>query len=166
MAEYGTPLPDRVVASIRRNKVAIKGPLTTPVGKGFRSVNVALRQELDLYANLRPAKSYKGVRSRYHDVDLVVVRENSEDLYAGIEFQEGQAGTRELIAEIKRLDGKELPPDSGISIKGISVGGSRRIVEFAFRHARATGRQKVTAAHKDNMTQVNDGLFLPVATDV
>jgi isocitrate dehydrogenase (NAD+) len=166
MAKYGTPLPDRVIESIRKNKVALKGPLTTPVGKGFRSVNVALRQELDLYANLRPAKSYKGVRSRYHDVDLVVVRENSEDLYAGIEFQEGKPATKELIAEIKKLDGKEMPTDSGISIKGISIGGSRRIVEFAFEYARANGRKKVTAVHKANIMKFTDGLFLAVATEV
>jgi isocitrate dehydrogenase (NAD+) len=166
MAEYGTPLPPRVIESIRKNKVALKGPLTTPVGKGFRSVNVALRQELNLYANLRPAKSYKGVRSRYHDVDLVVVRENSEDLYAGIEFQEGQPNTLELIRDIKKLDGKTVPDDSGISIKGISITGSRRIVQFAFDYARANGRKKVTAVHKANIMKFTDGLFLQVASEV
>lgn len=166
MAEYGTPLPQRVIDSIKKNRIAIKGPLTTPVGKGFRSVNVALRHELNLYANLRPAKSYRGVRSRYHDVDLVIVRENSEDLYAGIEFQEGQPNTLELIQDIKKLDGKTIPSDSGISIKGISVNASRRIVKFAFDYARANGRKKVTAVHKANIMKFTDGLFLQVATDV
>src|SRR5262245_45578916 len=166
MHTHGSPLPDATLASISETRVALKGPCTTPVGKGFRSVNVALRQELDLYANLRPAKSYKGVRSRYHDVDLVVVRENSEDLYASIEFQEGKPATKDLIAEIKKLDGKEMPTDSGISIKSISIGGSRRIVEFAFEYARANGRKKVTAVHKANIMKFTDGLFLAVATEV
>src|SRR5579884_1902018 len=121
VAQYGTPLPERVLDSIRRTKVALKGPLTTPVGRGFRSVNVALRQELDLYACLRPCKYYRGVRSRYENVDLVVVRENTEDVYAGIEFQEGKPATRDLIAEIARLGGKEIASDSGISIKAISI---------------------------------------------
>lgn len=166
MAAYGTPLPERVLDSIRRTKVALKGPLTTPVGRGFRSVNVALRQELDLYACLRPCKSYRGVRSRYTDVDLVVVRENTEDLYAGIEFQEGKAGTLELISDIERLGGKKLPADSGISIKAISIGASRRIAKFAFDYARANGRKKVTAVHKANIMKFTDGLFLAVATEV
>jgi isocitrate dehydrogenase (NAD+) len=166
VAQYGTPLPDRVLDSIRRTKIALKGPLTTPVGRGFRSVNVALRQELDLYACLRPCKYYRGVRSRYDDVDLVVVRENTEDLYAGIEFQEGKPETLELIEDIARLGGKKLPSDSGISIKGISIGATRRIVRFAFEYARANGRKKVTAVHKANIMKFSDGLFLAVATEV
>ncbi|MBX6770954.1 MAG: isocitrate/isopropylmalate dehydrogenase family protein [Chloroflexi bacterium] len=166
VAEYGTPLPESVLESIRRNKVALKGPLTTPVGRGFRSVNVALRQELDLYACLRPCKYYRGVRSQYDNVDLVVVRENTEDLYAGIEFQEGQPETRDLIAEIARLGGKEIAPDSGISIKAISIAATRRIVRFAFEYARANGRKKVTAVHKANIMKFTDGLFLAVASEV
>lgn len=166
MAEFGTPLPDRVIESIRRNKVALKGPLTTPVGRGFRSVNVALRQELDLYSCLRPCKYYRGVRSRYDDVDLVIVRENMEDLYAGIEFQEGKPETAEIINDIARLGGKRLPPDSGISIKGISIGATKRIVRFAFNYARANGRKKVTAVHKANIMKFTDGLFLAAATEV
>src|ERR1700716_3478219 len=114
---YGQPMPDHVVESIRRNRVAIKGPLTTPVGTGIRSVNVALRRELDLYALVRPCKSYRGVRSRYQDVDLVIVRENTEDLYAGIEFAEADATTHELIDTIERLNGRRIRADSGISIK-------------------------------------------------
>ena len=166
VAQYGTPLPERVLDSIRRTKIALKGPLTTPVGRGFRSVNVALRQELDLYACLRPCKVYRGVRTRYEDVDLVVVRENTEDLYAGIEFQEGKPETLELIDDITRLGGKRLPSDSGISIKGISIEATRRIVRFAFDYARANGRKKVTAVHKANIMKFTDGLFLAVATEV
>ncbi len=166
VAEYGTPLPERVIESIRKNKIALKGPLTTPVGRGFRSVNVALRQELDLYACLRPCKKYKGVRSRYDDVDLIVVRENSEDVYAGIEFQEGKPETHEIIADIKRLTGSKMPEDSGISIKGISIGATRKIVKFAFDYARENGRKKVTAVHKANIMKFSDGLFLAVATEV
>lgn len=166
VAQYGTPLPERVLDSIRQTKIALKGPLTTPVGRGFRSVNVALRQELDLYACLRPCKSYRGVRTRYQDIDLVVVRENTEGLYAGIEFQEGKPETRELIEDIARLGGKKLVPDSGITIKGISIGASRRIVRFAFDYARANGRKKVTAVHKANIMKFTDGLFLAVATEV
>jgi isocitrate dehydrogenase (NAD+) len=166
VAEYGTPLPDRVLDSIRKNKIALKGPLTTPVGRGFRSVNVALRQELDLYACLRPCKKYQGVRSRYDEVDLVVVRENSEDLYAGIEFQEGRPETRDVIGQIKRLSGKDMPADSGVSIKGISIRATRRIVRFAFDYARENRRKKVTAVHKANIMKFSDGLFLAVATEV
>ena len=122
--EFGTPMPDHVLASIRKNKVAIKGPLTTPIGKGMRSVNVALRKELDLYALVRPCKSYPGVRSRYDDIDVVIVRENTEDLYAGIEFAEGEADTLELIETINRLARKDIRRDSGISIKPITIFGT------------------------------------------
>jgi isocitrate dehydrogenase (NAD+) len=140
IAEYGTPLPDHVLDSIRRNKIAIKGPITTPVGAGFRSVNVALRQTLNLYANLRPARSLKGVESRYDDVDLVIVRENTEDLYAGIEHMVGR--------------------DAAESIKIITRAASERIARFAFEYAVANGRRKVTAVHKANIMKLSDGLFL------
>jgi isocitrate dehydrogenase (NAD+) len=166
MDKYGTPLPDRVIESIRKNKVALKGPITTPIGTGFRSVNVALRAALDLYANLRPAKYYPGVRSRYQDVDLVVVRENREDLYAGIEFEEGKPETSELIQTLERLSGRQIRPDSGISIKPISISGTDRIVTFAFEYARANGRKKVSAVTKANIMKFTDGLFLHVARDV
>ncbi|MBM4081953.1 MAG: isocitrate/isopropylmalate dehydrogenase family protein [Planctomycetes bacterium] len=166
MAEKGTPLPDEVIESIRRSRLALKGPITTPVGTGFRSVNVALRQELDLYACVRPCKSYRGVRTRFPEVDLVVVRENTEDLYAGIEFQKGGKDTAELIATIARLAGKEILPDSGVSIKPISVTNSRRIVKFAFDYAVQNKRRKVSAVHKANIMKYSDGLFLEVARDV
>jgi isocitrate dehydrogenase (NAD+) len=166
MDRYGTPLPDSVLESIRKNRVALKGPVTTPVGTGFRSVNVALRQELDLYACVRPCKTYPGVPSRYKDVDIVIVRENTEDLYAGIEFEKGTtevAQLIELVAEAKRGNVRE---DSGISLKVISESGSRRIVKFAFEYARAYNRKKVTAISKANILKFSDGLFLAVAREV
>jgi isocitrate dehydrogenase (NAD+) len=166
MEQYGQPMPDHVLESVRRNKVAIKGPLTTPVGKGIRSVNVALRKELDLYALVRPCKSYPGVRSRYDDIDLVIVRENTEDLYAGIEFAEGEADTLELIDTVNRLAGKDVRKDSGISIKPISIFGTQRVFRFAFTWARANGRRKVTAVHKANIMKHTDGLWLRVAEQV
>ncbi|MEX0816904.1 MAG: isocitrate/isopropylmalate dehydrogenase family protein [Gaiellales bacterium] len=161
----GNPLPDHVLESIKQNGVALKGPITTPVGIGFRSVNVALRKSLDLYGQVRPCKSYPGVRSRYEGVDLIVVRENTEDLYAGIEFEAGAEETRELIAWLAER-GSRVRPDSGISLKPISVGGARRIVEFAFDYARKHGRGKVTAVHKANIMKFTDGLFLQVAREV
>ncbi|MFH1208493.1 MAG: isocitrate/isopropylmalate dehydrogenase family protein [Candidatus Omnitrophota bacterium] len=166
MASEGTPLPERVLESILKNKVAIKAPLTTPVGTGFRSVNVALRKELDLYACLRPCKSYDGVRSRYKNIDLVIVRENTEDLYTGIEFQKGTPEVTELLACIERLSKKKIRPDSGLSIKPISVTGTERIVKFAFDYARQYKRKKVTAVHKANIMKFSDGLFLEVAREV
>jgi isocitrate dehydrogenase (NAD+) len=166
MDEFGTPLPDQVLESIRANKVAIKGPITTPVGTGFRSVNVALRKELDLYMCLRPCKSYKGVRSRYEDIDLVVVRENHEDLYAGIEFEQGSPEARKLIDFMTELGTRRIREDSGISIKPISVTGSRRIVKAAFDYALREGRKKVTAVHKANIMKFSDGLFLATAREV
>jgi isocitrate dehydrogenase (NAD+) len=166
MDEYGgNPLPEHVLESIKRNGVALKGPITTPVGTGFRSVNVALRKTLDLFGQVRPCKSYSGVRSRYENVDLVVVRENTEDLYAGIEFEEGADGARELIDWLAEQGGK-VRSDSGISIKPISVSGTQRIVEFAFDYARRNGRRKVTAVHKANIMKFTDGLFLRVAREV
>lgn len=164
--KYKTPLPEQVIESIRRNKVALKGPITTPVGTGFRSVNVELRKRLDLYACLRPCKSYKGVRSRYENMDLVVVRENTEDLYAGIEFEKGSKDVARLIPMLEEMSKKKIRPDSAISIKPISVEGSRRIVKFAFDYAVQNGRKKVTAVHKANIMKCTDGLFLEVARDV
>ncbi|HEX2058426.1 MAG TPA: isocitrate/isopropylmalate dehydrogenase family protein [Actinomycetota bacterium] len=166
MDEYGTPLPEKVLDSIRENKVAIKGPITTPVGTGFRSVNVALRKELDLYMCLRPCKSYKGVRSRYEDIDLVIVRENHEDLYAGIEFEQGSPDARKLIDFMADLGARRIREDSGISIKPISVTGTRRIVKAAFDYAIKHGRKKVTAVHKANIMKYTDGLFLKTAREV
>ncbi len=166
MEEMGTPLPDEALESIRRNKVAIKGPVTTPVGTGFRSVNVALRQQLGLYVCLRPYKYYEGVRARYPEANLVVVRENTEDLYAGIEFERGTPECDEVRAEIERLSGRSIRPDSALSIKPISVTASERIVRFAFDYALENARRKVTAVHKANIMKFTDGLFLEVARRV
>ena len=162
----GNPLPDRIIDSIRKNKIAIKGPVTTPVGTGFRSVNVTLRQALDLYSCLRPCRSFKGARTRYENIDLVIVRENTEDLYAGIEFQKDKEETKQLIDFVKTATGKNIRQDSGISIKPISVYGSERIVRFAFEYARKNKREKVTAVHKANIMKYSDGLFLEVARSV
>lgn len=144
--KYGTPLPDHVLESIRRNKIALKGPLTTPIGTGFRSVNVALRKKLDLFANVRPSKSLPALKTRYEGVDIIVVRENTEDLYAGIEHMVGN--------------------DAAESIKIITRAGSERIVRFAFELAQREGRKKVTAVHKANIMKCTDGLFLEVAREV
>lgn len=162
----GTPLPTRVTDSIKKNKVAIKGPITTPVGTGFRSVNVTLRQTLDLYACVRPCKSFKGARTKYENIDLVIVRENTEDLYAGIEFKKGESETIDLINFIEKTSGRKIREDSGISIKPISVFGTERIVRFAFEFARKNSRKKVTAVHKANIMKYTDGLFLEVARQV
>jgi isocitrate dehydrogenase (NAD+) len=166
MAEYGTPLPDHVLDSIRSTKTAIKGPITTPVGSGFRSVNVAIRKELDLFANLRPAKSMQGVKSYFQNVDLVIVRENTEDLYAGIEFQLHTPEVQEARAFLSKLSGKTIREDAAIGVKPISDFGSRRIVEFAFDYAQKNGRRKVTAVHKANIMKFTDGLFLETARAV
>jgi len=162
----GTPLPDSVLASIRRNKIALKGPVTTPVGSGFRSVNVALRQRLELYACLRPCKTYEGVPSLYRNVNIVIVRENMEDLYAGIEFAKGNPETAKLIQLISQTTGKSILQDSGLSIKPISETRSRNIVKFAFEYARKYHRRKVTTAHKANIMKFSDGLFLAMAREV
>ena len=164
--EFGQPMPDHVLESIRRNKVAIKGPLTTPLGTGIRSVNVALRRELDLFALVRPAKWYPGVRSRYEGVDLVVIRENTEDLYAGIEFEEGSDEAREVIETIERLSGRSIRSDSGISIKPASITATRRVFRFAFQWAIDNGRHKVTCVHKANIMKYTEGLWLRVAQEV
>ena len=163
----GTPLPDTVLESIRKNKVALKGPVTTPIGTGFRSVNVALRQKLDLYACVRPCKTYEGIKTKYTGkLDVVIVRENTEDLYAGIEFKRDDKNTIELINKIDELAGSKIRKDSGISIKPISVGATERIVNFAFEYARKNSRKKVTAVHKANIMKYTDGLFLEVAREV
>lgn len=162
----GDLLPQSTIDSIRKNKVALKGPIITPVGYGFRSVNVAIRHALDLYACVRPAKTYAGVRSNYKDIDLVIVRENSEDLYAGIEFEEGKPETKDLITKIEDATKKKIRPDSGISIKPISRFATERIVKFAFEYAVKNGRKKVTAVHKANIMKFTDGLFLNVAREV
>jgi isocitrate dehydrogenase (NAD+) len=162
----GTPLPHKVIDSINKNKVALKGPITTPVGTGFRSVNVTLRQRLDLYCCLRPCKTFEGVRTKYKNIDLVIVRENSEDLYAGIEFERGSEDTKKLIDFIDVTKGKKIRDDSGISIKPISVYATERIVRFAFEYARKNKRKKVTAIHKANIMKYSDGLFLETARDV
>jgi isocitrate dehydrogenase (NAD+) len=162
----GTPLPDRVLESLRKNQVGLKGPITTPVGSGFRSVNVALRKELDLYACERPCKSYPGVRSRFENIDLVIVRENTEDLYAGIEFHVGSPGAAALRELVHQEAHREIKEDSGISIKPISVSGTERIVRHAFRYARDHQRKKITAVHKANIMKDTDGLFLEFARRV
>ncbi len=166
MARQGTPLPEATVESIKKNGVALKAPVTTPVGTGYRSINVHLRQTLDLYACLRPCKSYKGVRSRYTDIDLVVVRENTEDLYAGIEYQKGKDDTAEIINWINARSERKISEDSGISIKPISVKATKRIVRFAFDYARKMGRKKVTSVHKANIMKFSDGLWLEVSREV
>lgn len=164
--KYGDPLPAHVLDSIKKNKIAIKGPIETPVGSGFRSVNVELRRRMDLYACLRPCKTYKGVRSPYDNIDLVIVRENTEDLYAGIEFSKGSAEVRELMTLLGRLSKSSIKQDSAISIKPISESASRRIVRFAFEYALKNGRRKVTAVHKANIMKFSDGLFLESARQV
>ena len=162
----GNPLPEHVLESIRQNGTALKGPITTPVGGGFRSVNVGLRKSLDLYGQVRPCKSYPGVRSRYENVDLIVIRENTEDLYAGVEFEEGTEDADELLDWLGQKGYPNIRRDSGISIKPISETGTRQIVQFAFDYARRNGRRKVTAIHKANIMKFTDGLFLHVAQDV
>src|SRR5437588_3227123 len=164
--DEGTPLPDRVIDSIKERGLAIKGPITTPVGSGFRSINVALRKELDLYACLRPCKAYEGVRTRFPETDVVVVRENHEDLYAGVEYECGDDGTARLRECIADTEGTKLRDDVGITIKAISVHGTKRIVREAFEYAKAYGRSKVTAVHKANIMKFTDGLFLKVAREV
>ena len=164
--KFGTPLPESTLESIKKTRLALKAPITTPVGTGFRSINVHLRQSLDLYACLRPCKSYKGVRSKYDSIDLVVVRENTEDLYAGIEFEKGKDDTAELIRWINKHASRKITPDSGISIKPISVKATGRIVHFAFDYARKMKRKKVTSIHKANIMKFSDGLWLQVSREV
>jgi isocitrate dehydrogenase (NAD+) len=165
-AHGGNPLPEETLESIRRNGVALKGPITTPVGEGFRSVNVGLRQALDLFAQVRPCKTYPGVRTRFEKVDVVIVRESTEDIYAGIEFEEGTAAAHELEAFLDQHGEKVPHPDSGFSIKPISITGTRRVFEFAFDYARRMGRRKLTAVHKANIMKFTDGLWLRTAREV
>jgi len=165
LAREGTTLPDRVLDQIRRSRVAIKGPITTPVGTGFRSVNVALRHELDLFAAVRPSRSLPGVPTRHPGVDLVVVRENTEDLYQGIEFERGTEEAAQLRAELRRLVGREVREDAGFTVKPISVTGARRIVRFAFAYVRANGRRAITLGHKANIMRFSDGLFLSIGRE-
>ncbi len=164
--QEGTPLPNRVIESIRERGLAIKGPITTPVGSGFRSINVALRKELDLYACVRPCKAYEGVRTRFPDTDIVIMRENHEDLYAGVEYELGDERTERLRQFIKDTNGTELREDIGISIKPISIFGTKRIVREAFEYAKANGRSKVTGVHKANIMKFTDGLFIKTAREV
>ena len=162
----GNPLPEATIESVRANGLALKGPTTTPVGSGFRSINVALRKEFDLYSCIRPCKAYEGVRTRFPETDIVIVRENTEDLYAGIEFEKGSEENEKLQRFLEDELGSPVREDSGISIKPISVFGSERIVESAFDYAEQNGRQKVTAAHKANIMKHSDGLFLDTARKV
>jgi isocitrate dehydrogenase (NAD+) len=166
METAGTPLPPETLASIRRNGIALKGPITTPIGTGFRSVNVALRHELGLYACVRPCKTYAGVRSRYDGVDLVVVRENTEDLYAGIEFESGTDEARAVIEFLNTHQPKRISETSGLSIKPLSPEGSEQIIRFAFEYARDNGRRRVSCITKANIMKHTDGLFLAVFREV
>lgn len=172
MEKTGTPIPDSTIESVRRTRCALKAPITTPVGTGFRSINVYLRQELGLFACIRPCKYYPGVRSYFSEVgvDIVIVRENTEDLYAGVEFEKGKPETEKLIEFINGLPSdrkiKTGAEETGVSIKPISVSGTERIVRCAFEYAQKNGRKKVTAVHKANIMKYSDGLYLATATEV
>jgi isocitrate dehydrogenase (NAD+) len=166
METAGTPLPDATLDSIRGTGVALKGPITTPIGTGFRSVNVALRHELGLYACVRPCKSYRGMRSRYDNVDVVIVRENTEDLYAGIEYESGTPDAAQVIGTLNAMQAKQIAPTSGLSVKPISPEGSERIIRFAFEYAQANGRRRVSCVTKANIMKFTDGLFLAVFREV
>ncbi len=162
----GTPLPGRVIEAVRESRTALKGPITTPVGPGFRSVNVALRRELDLFAAVRPAKHFPGVPTRHPRVDLVTIRENTEDLYQGIEFERGAPETGRLRQALIDLAGYRVPDDAGVTVKPISVTGTRRIVRYALEYARLHGRKHVTVGHKANIMKFSDGVFLATALEV
>ena len=166
LERHGDPLPEHVLESIRTNKVALKGPVTTPVGTGFRSINVGLRQELDLFASIRPCKLFPGVPSRFEDIDIVVVRENTEDLYEGIEFEVGSPEVDKLRGYLKYMRNFPLGPDTGISLKPISITATKAITGFAFDYARKHRRRKVTLGHKANIMKFSDGLWLEVAHQV
>jgi isocitrate dehydrogenase (NAD+) len=165
LEQHGSLLPDETLESIRECRTAIKGPITTPVGIGFRSINVALRQELDLFAAVRPARALPGVPIRHPSVDLVVIRENTEDLYQGIEFERGSPEAAALRGELEALGGFQLAADAGVTLKPISVAGTRRIVRFAFEYVRANRRRKITLGHKANVMRYSDGLFLRTAKE-
>jgi isocitrate dehydrogenase (NAD+) len=162
----GDPLPERVLGSIRSSGTALKGPITTPVGTGFRSVNVALRQELDLFAAIRPSRHFPGVPTRHPGIDLVVIRENTEDLYRGIEFERGTAQTARLRGVLEELAGYRIPEDAGVTVKPISVAGTRRIVRFGLEYAQQNRRKKVTVGHKANIMKFSDGVFLQTALGI
>jgi isocitrate dehydrogenase (NAD+) len=166
MQEAGTPLPEETLESVKQNGVALKGPITTPIGTGFRSVNVALRHELELFACLRPCKTYAGVRTRYQSIDIVVVRENTEDLYAGIEYEAGSDAAEGVIASLNALQPKQIASGSGISVKPITAAASERIIRFAFDYARANHRREVACVTKANIMKFTDGLFLSVFREV
>jgi isocitrate dehydrogenase (NAD+) len=166
METAGTPLPDATLESVRRTGLAIKGPITTPIGTGFRSVNVALRYELDLYACVRPCKSYQGMRTRFDHVDVVIVRENTEDLYAGIEYEAGTPDAEKVIEFLNPLQDKKIRAGSGLSIKPMSEFGSERIIRYAFEYARNNGRKRVHCVTKSNIMKYTDGLFLSVFREV
>jgi isocitrate dehydrogenase (NAD+) len=165
LAEQGALLPAATLEAIRDSRVSIKGPITTPVGSGFRSINVALRQELDLFAAVRPARSLPGVPTRHGSVDLVVIRENTEDLYRGIEFAAGSTQAGALREELWSLAGLAVRPDAGVTVKPISVAGTRRIVRFAFEYAKANRRARITLGHKAGIMPTSDGLFLRTARE-
>jgi isocitrate dehydrogenase (NAD+) len=160
----GDPLPDHVIDAIRRSRTALKGPITTPVGTGFRSVNVKLRQDLDLFAAVRPSRTLPGVESRHPPLDLVVIRENTEDLYQGIEFERGSEQIRRLRDWLEAMAGFTLAPDAGVTVKPISITGTRRIVRFAFDFARRDQRRRVTVGHKAAIMKFSDGVFLATAS--
>src|ERR671931_1316874 len=166
MESAGTPLPEETLASVKQNGVALKGPITTPIGTGFRSVNVALRHELGLYACLRPCKTYPGVRSRFDKVDVIIVRENTEDLYAGIEYEAHTEAAEHVIATLNGLQPKQIRSGSGLSIKPISEYGAERIIRYAFEYARSHGRRQVHCITKANIMKFTDGLFLSVFRQV
>ena len=163
---HGDPLPDHVLQSIRTNKVALKGPVTTPVGTGFRSINVALRQELDLYASVRPCRLFAGAPSRFSEVDIVIVRENTEDLYEGIEFECGTPEVEKLRGHLKYMHNYDLARDAGVSVKPISVSATKAIVEFAFAYAKRNRRRKVTLGHKANIMKFSDGVWLETGQSI
>ncbi|MGC8976934.1 MAG: isocitrate/isopropylmalate dehydrogenase family protein [Candidatus Ratteibacteria bacterium] len=164
--KYGTPIPEETIKSIEENKICLKGPITTPLGTGFRSINVFLRQKFNLYVCLRPFKIYEGARTKYQNVDIVLIRENMEDLYSGIEFEKGKEETFQLIKFIEEKTGKRLSPNTGISIKPISYENSERIIRFSFEYARKNKRKKVTVVHKANIMKYSDGIFLQVANEI
>ena len=166
MEAEGTPLPDRVLASIRDSRTALKGPITTPVGTGFRSVNVALRQDLDLFAAVRPSKRWPGVAGRHPEVDIVVVRENTEDLYQGVEFERGSRELARLRVELQEMRGYRIRSDAGVTLKPISISGTERIVRFALDLTRRHARKRVTVGHKANIMRYSDGVFLKTALDI
>ena len=166
METEGSPLPDRVLDSIRSSRTALKGPIATPVGTGFRSVNVALRQDLDLFAAVRPSRHFAGVPARYPGVDLVVIRENTEDLYQGIEFERGSPQTARLRTQLQEMRGYRLPSDAGVTVKPISVSGTQRIVRAALDFTRRHGRKRVTVGHKANIMRYSDGVFLETAKQI